>query len=76
MDAQEQTFPFEAWDMIEHKAVIVVARYDAHMYRLKSGYLARIDSVTTAFPRWYIEAQQQLADARDEAETMEDVRYG
>ena len=68
--------PFDAWDLIAHEHVTVIGWYDRTHYRLASGTIARLDSVTTTLPAWLAEAERRLADARDEAETLDDVRYG
>jgi hypothetical protein len=68
--------PFDAWDLIASERCRVIGWYDRTHYRLASGTIARLDSVTTVFPAWLADAEQALADARDEAATVEDVRYG
>lgn len=75
IDQPQTQFPFEAWDLIEHKRVIVIGWYDENNVQLASGHIVRPDSVTTAFPDWLINAERQLADARDERDTLNDARY-
>jgi len=46
------------------------------------GHIAYLDDGTTAWlrdlyrPRWLVRAEQALADAKDEADTLADARYG
>ena len=79
-EAQEVSdqFPFEAWDLMARRPVTVTGWNEHHDNRLNitPGGFSRPNHITSAFPAWYIRAQQAQADAADEAETMSDVRYG
>jgi hypothetical protein len=72
----EPEFPYPAWDLIADEPITVLGWTDDRQLRLDSGYTALAHEITTVFPAWYTEAQQREADAKDERETVEDVRYG
>ena len=68
-EESEPILPFDAWDLIAHERCRVIGWYDRTHYRLASGTIARLDSVAAVFPAWLADAEQALADARDEADT-------
>ena len=78
-EAQEGSeFPFEAWDLMARQPVTVTGWNEHHDNRLNitPGGFSHPQYITTAFPAWYIRAQQAQADAADEADTLDDVRNG
>jgi len=73
----EHTFPFPAWDLRLHQPLVIVGwhRY-SRCYEDADGYAVLMSDVTDTLPAWLAEAERRLADARDEAETLDDVRHG
>jgi len=55
--------PFEAWDLIAQERVVVIGWYDTSHYRLSTGTIVHLSTITNNIPAW-------LADARDEADTQ------
>jgi len=66
-------FPFDAWDLIAQRPVAVTgwATWSPGHYRIEPGVLSKAKHITTVFPQWYVDAQQALSDARDEADTQQ-----
>jgi len=73
---EDGKFPFEAWDMVGQQPVTVVGWYAPNVYQLSDGTITWLSSITTVFPRWYLEAQQRQADEADQRDTEDAVRYG
>jgi len=76
LDDSGPLFPFEAWDIVAAQPVTVTGWFNSTRYRLSTGETALPSEITTVFPAWYSRAKQALADARDEHDTQDDVRYG
>ena len=58
------------------KAVVAVTGYDdsGRIAQLADGHTAHRSQLYR--PQWLIDAEQQIADARDQCDTLDDVRYG
>ena len=79
-EAQEtgDEFPYEAWDRMAQQPVTVTGwnKHYGNCLNITPGGFSHPNHITTAFPAWYIRAQQAQADAADERATVDDVRYG
>jgi hypothetical protein len=56
------------------KTLVRVVRTEGRIARLDDGSTAMLKDLYR--PEWLARAEQALLDARDEAETTDDVRYG
>ena len=63
--------PFDAWDLIAHERVTMLGWYDSSHYRLTTGTIVHLSTITTVIPDWLVRAEAALADAQDVRETQQ-----
>ena len=62
--------PFEAWDLIAQERVTVIGWYDSNHYRLSTGTVVHLSTITTNIPQLVLDGEALLADAQDERATQ------